>query len=279
MHSNTLASVDTAIAYDADRPCTACGRKTLHFVRTIESRRTGSTLNLYFCANCESFAMPSSYDQGSRPARSLEFHKRILDRNLEWSESLINRIDAAALPRATVVEVGCGSGATLHVAEKLGTEVAIGYDLNELLSDFARDQLEVEVRTGLWDRRAEHPRADMLMCLSVIEHLNEPDDLVEEFAAYCETHGSVLTVSVPLHDRSRHHEAFAPYRRGSAFRAGDSHVMYYSPKGFRALFRRHGARAVIPAPVRGWNIHFVAFDDQTATLLRRSKRSKAPAAK
>ncbi|HYH60698.1 MAG TPA: methyltransferase domain-containing protein [Solirubrobacterales bacterium] len=260
--------MDTAIIYEPDRPCAACGRAELHFVRTIESRRTGSTLNLYFCAACESFAMPSSFDQGSRPEHALEFHKRILDRNLSWSKSLFERIDAAALPRDTVVEIGCGSGATLHVAEALGTRIAVGYDLNELLSEFARDRFQVEIRSGFWDRHADHPSADMLICLSVLEHLNDPDELVGEFAAYCAEHGSVLVVSVPLHDRSRHHEAFAPYGRGSAFRAGDSHVMYYSPQGFRALLQRHGARAVIQAPIRGWSVHFVAFERRVAELLR-----------
>jgi SAM-dependent methyltransferase len=244
--------------------CTACGSPSVHFVRRVRSRRTDSRLSLYFCSECESFAMPSDHDQSTAREQTLKFHRKIMDRNLKWSRDLFRVVRDCRLPRKTVVEVGCGSGATLSVFQERGSR-AIGYDLNPALTEFA-EELGVDIRTRLWDR--DHPPADLLLCISMIEHLNEPDALLAEFADYCRDHGTILAASVPLTRPETFRYALVPLERGSPFRAGDSHVMYYSPRGFQALLHRAGAEHVLMRKVHGWRVHFTAFEEAGARRLR-----------
>jgi SAM-dependent methyltransferase len=237
-------------------------------LRHVKSWRTGAILPLYHCEACESFAMPSTYDQASDPG-SLRFHKRVLDRNLTWSRDLWRLLRRLRLPRETVVEVGCGSGATLHVAAANGAQ-AFGYDLDQVIAEWGSQELGVEIRARAWD--GDHPPADLVLCISVIEHLNEPDTLLAEFADYCAEHSAILCASVPLHGPETFRHVSHPYRDESPFRAGDTHVMYYSPKGFRALLRRAGAEFIFMRRMHGWRMHFVAFDEDAAARLRRAAR-------
>lgn len=247
--------------------CVACGKAGMHFVRTIRSRRRPANLPLYFCDKCESFAMPSDFHQQIKdPARAIQFHKNILDRNIKWSRGLVDWLTRSDFPTDGLHEIGCGNGALLKVAQDAGIRPAVGFEMNPHMAYFAQ-QLDVDIRPALWSAQVDAPPARLLAALSVFEHINDPRPLAREMAEYGRRHKAFAIINTPIIRDTKWRYVFTPYERGSPFDAADSHVLYFSPEGLPSLLKSAGAVAVRRKRVGGWNVHVCAFTVMSAAFL------------
>jgi hypothetical protein len=247
--------------------CVACGHPEMSYVRTIRSRRRPIFLPLFFCPSCNSFAMPSDYDQQiADPERAIAFHKKILERNLAWGGALIEFLLASKFPLSGFHEIGCGNGAVLKCAADKGISNAIGYEMNPHMSYFAQT-LGVDIRNEMWTEDNTLPPASILACLSVLEHINDPRGLVRGFGDYAQRHDAFCIVNVPIIRESKWSFVFQPYEQGSPFDAADSHVLYFSPNGLEALLTKSGATNIQQKRVGGWNLHIASFTAAGADFL------------
>ncbi|MEM7767800.1 MAG: class I SAM-dependent methyltransferase [Pseudomonadota bacterium] len=235
--------------------CAACGSSAIHHVRQIWARRTRRHLDLYFCDDCESFMMPAFYTPTDETLqKTVAFHERITPRNMEWSTPLWDQVLAHFPGARAVAEIGCGNGALLAEAERRGLS-ALGFELNPHVAAFARDRFGLDIRESLWDRTTDMPECNVLACISVLEHLEDPAALISEIAAYLKPRDGLAILSVPLIDESRWKHVVRPLAKASPFKSTDEHVQYFSPQGFATLLERCGFTSVERYVIGGWNIH------------------------
>lgn len=115
------------------------------------------------------------------------------------------------LPKGRLLDVGCGSGAFLQVAQQLGWTCS-GLELDPAAVKAARQQgLNVEV--GSYERLEQYPKGfDCIVCSHVLEHVYAPLDLLEKLYRALKPGGTLL-LSAPnaMSDASRF---FGPHWRG-----------------------------------------------------------------
>ncbi len=120
-----------------------------------------------------------------------------------------------------ILDFGCGSGAALDVCKNLGFVQTLGLDVsNDCVESTRRRGIRAE-KIGL-----EFPEVkedfDLIICLDVLEHLQDDVDYLSKLKNLLRTNGRIL-VSVPAHqllwsshDDSNHH--FRRYSRKSFIR-------------------------------------------------------------
>lgn len=73
----------------------------------------------------------------------------------------------------SVVDVGCGTGAWLHVAQKLGAQTIVGVEGSEIPADLLLVSPESLVIAEMEEPLSLKGRFDLCLCLEVAEHLSE----------------------------------------------------------------------------------------------------------
>jgi 2-polyprenyl-3-methyl-5-hydroxy-6-metoxy-1,4-benzoquinol methylase len=156
------------------------------------------------------------------------FHARVVD------------LVRAAAP-SCILEVGCGEGYVLAELQRAGVGAdLIGVDLSERAIDAARARVAPPVRLYVGDAREvaqtlDGRAADLVMMLEVLEHLHEPESMVENLTQLTTRH---VLLSVPRE----------PFFRGMnllrlknvrAFGNDPEHVNHWSARGFVELVARH----------------------------------------
>ncbi|REJ68065.1 MAG: class I SAM-dependent methyltransferase [Planctomycetota bacterium] len=140
--------------------------------------------------------------------------------------------------RATVIDIGCGTGA--NIAALAGDYRAVGIDTSADAIHFAAERFpEVDFRAGLApdDLSDCLPQAKLVMMMDVLEHV--PDDfalLSSILAAAAEGTYFLLTVPADLSLWSPHDEAFGHYRR-------------YDVERFRQLWQELPVEEQLVAPL------------------------------
>lgn len=131
----------------------------------------------------------------------IHLHKRTYAYLEEINEGILRRLPAGAEADASVLDVGCGSGALAEAIQKKGYQVW-GIELNEQAAEAARARgvhrviqgditSLASVRPALGDMRF-----DYLVFSDVLEHLYDPFTILTEYASLLKPGGRVL-VSVP----------------------------------------------------------------------------------
>lgn len=110
---------------------------------------------------------------------------------------LMRKYPHVVRPGASVLDYGCGRGRFLAEAATAGLN-ATGIELSDAAARFARDELNLDVRTGHEDALAKLPNEafELVTCFEVLEHTIDPRKtaalLAEKLAP-----GGVLAISYP----------------------------------------------------------------------------------
>lgn len=115
------------------------------------------------------------------------------------------------LPKGRLLDVGCGSGGFLSVAQQLGWK-CFGLELDPAAVKAAR-QRGLDVEEGAYDRLEQYPeRFDCIVCSHVLEHVHTPLDLLKKLNGALKPGGTLL-LSAP-NAMSHASDFFGPYWRG-----------------------------------------------------------------
>lgn len=98
-----------------------------------------------------------------------------------------------------VVEIGCAHGLLLAELKRLGYE-CVGVEVDERTAIWARDNMEVDVRAGLFPG-VELPSCDLFLAFDVIEHSPSPHKFLQE-AAQLLVRGGTVIIQTPIEYRS-----------------------------------------------------------------------------
>ena len=159
---------------------------------------------------------------------------RALKREVDWS----------AGPR--VLDIGCGYEATLLRAlqPRIAAGTAVDVSLSPALTDEGLRPIEAPIETAL--PQVEDASVDVVLAISVLEHLWEPELVLRECHRVLASDG-VLAVNVPSWAGKRALE-FSAYRLHlSPAEEMDDHKMYFGRRDLWPLLVRAGFR---PSAIR-----------------------------
>lgn len=169
-------------------------------------------------------------------------------------DGLLSRLEGHAGP-GELLDVGAGPGFLLSVAERRGWS-ALGLEPNPWAAAYARERLEVDVRTAAFGALAlERDRFRAVTMMDVLEHVPSPRDAIAE-AARVTRRGGLLAVLTP--DAGSVASRLMGARWPEVVRA-PAHLVLFSVRGLSSLLERHGYQ------VLGW--HSIGKTSRLATLL------------
>jgi SAM-dependent methyltransferase len=215
-------------------PCPVC-RKT----NTRLARRHGSC-DLRVCRDCGvRFAHPMEHPGQQWYEESPIYEEvrwnvpsvsQLADR-WEFAEALT----AVKRKSGTWLDVGCGRGDFLKVAESRGFKVT-GLDLNQILICVARETYRLtDVHVDTMESFASvYPerRFDVVSAFEVLEHLPSPHDFIDTCLSRLSKDGH-LVISVPGFERR-------PAWVNNEVDLPPHHLVLWSETGLRTLFEKHG---------------------------------------
>jgi SAM-dependent methyltransferase len=159
------------------------------------------------------------------------------------------------VPVGRLLDVGAGPGFLVAAACRRGWQ-ASGLDLNEWAAEYAQRELGVDVRAGdLADGAFAGEQFDAVTMMDVVEHVSDPDDLLERVAAIVRP-GGVVALLTP---DAGSFVSRALGRRWPEVRRPGEHMVLFSVRGLSATLARHGLVAA------GW--HSIGKTAPIATLL------------
>ena len=137
-----------------------------------------------------------------------------------------------------VVDIGCGSGMQLQEMSKNGYALAVGIDVNLNAALHGRKKSIENTDFIIADARHLPVKAscvDRIICAEIIEHVKEPDQLIQEISRVLKD-GGVVVITTP-NDRSVWgvYELFWDlFGRGRNYR--ETHLRFFSGSGLRSCF-------------------------------------------
>lgn len=142
--------------------------------------------------------------------------------------------ELVAMNPGRLMDVGCGSGATLMLARQLGWD-AQGIEMDSAAVAAARDA-DLEVEEGGYERLREHKQAfDCISCSHVIEHVYDPLDMFDAIYAALKSGGRLLLATPNV--KSDAHQYFGRFWRGLE---APRHLIMFSEATLIALLQERG---------------------------------------
>ena len=210
------------------------------WVKTLPLK-IGGSVELYYCMECESLSSPFS-PPSTNTATQLEWHKSVLERNLDWSNVLIDNLINKGCG-GPVVDIGSGIGSFLLAARERGWE-GVGFDLDIEVCQYGREQFNLDLRAEIW-REETSPKFSILTCISVLEHIHQPRPLILEMISAARMKRAKIYLSVPFFNRiwwkMLHTDTTAP---GHPFEYPHAHVTHFSYKGLELLCKQQGVESM-----------------------------------
>lgn len=186
------------------------------------------------------------------------------------------RKDIAPLlpPRAgRVLEIGCGSGATLAWLKSTGrADWTAGIELSPAAAAAAGERADLLFTGAVEDHlhRFEPGSLDLILCLDVLEHLVDPWQTVARLNRLLRPRGQVI-VSLP---NVRHHSVVLPlllrgrWRYVEAGIMDQTHLRFFSREGVLEMLRQSGLEPTRESVNYAWGSWDRARDRATLGLLR-----------
>ena len=231
--STTSLSIKERLLSDMPN-CPICESVKTEVIGIYSER--GTPVELFYCADCESFSSPFAPVQPV--SESISWHLKVQERNRGFSLDVLEKI---GIEKPVVLDVGCGIGTLIETATRLGGG-GIGYELNRACVDFGRDS-GLDLRCELWGIDSVHPKPTLITCVMVLEHIHQPRHLLRDLVLASKKYDAPLFISVPWFNErwwTFLDEAVAP---GTLNPLGSPavHVSHFSYFGFEKVVRSFGA--------------------------------------
>jgi SAM-dependent methyltransferase len=153
----------------------------------------------------------------------------------ETARRMLARIEAHAPSRGAIMDLGCWVGFLLAEARERGWSEQVGIEPSQFASDYARDRLELDVRTDdLFTAPLPEQHFDAVVLGDVIEHLPRPGEALDRIATLLAP-GGVAWFALP--DAGSRVAKTLGARWWSVI---PTHVQYFTRGSIGTLLGRHG---------------------------------------
>jgi SAM-dependent methyltransferase len=134
-----------------------------------------------------------------------------------------------------VLEIGCASGALLHLLRQYMPSRVVGIDIAEAPIRFGQEYYGIDLRcTSLEGAGFDQEEFDLILMLDLIEHVPNVAHFFAEAAKYLRR-GGCMFVLTPNADSS-----VVAGKRWTYLYAGLEHLIYFSPRTLELLARNNG---------------------------------------
>lgn len=223
--------------------CPVCLSTRLFYIRHIKGQRTGKYLRLNFCVNCHSLFNPSEYKEDDKAMMAdKNWHVSNFNKVTNRTSILLTRLKAFNPTPRTLLDIGSGVGATVLQAKSLGFD-AIGVEPNHYAVNYAKEQFSLDLRRDYFNRNLFQNRFDVITCIHVLEHLDNPRKLFQDAIETLNRPGLIFlsvpfirAITLPIY-------TLFPNLRGSPFHDNDVHIIHYSHKAFGMWAQEFGAHS------------------------------------
>jgi uncharacterized protein (TIRG00374 family) len=137
-----------------------------------------------------------------------------------------------------LIDIGCGSGVQVKEIGKMGYSLAIGIDINMNAIRFARERSLPDAEFIIADSQylpIKSSRADKIICAEIIEHLKNPQLLVNEIGRVLKNGGTVV-ITTPNDNSVWGIYEFFWDMIGRGRNYGETHLRFFSESGLRDYF-------------------------------------------
>jgi SAM-dependent methyltransferase len=149
--------------------------------------------------------------------------------------AVLERIERYAPERGALLDVGCWVGFLLAEARDRGWREAIGIEPSTFASDYARDRLDLDVRTEeLFTADLPSSHFDVVVMGDVLEHLTRANGALDRVSELLRP-GGVLALELP--DAGSRVATLLGRRWWSVI---PTHVHYFTRVSAETMLRRHG---------------------------------------
>jgi 2-polyprenyl-3-methyl-5-hydroxy-6-metoxy-1,4-benzoquinol methylase len=220
--------------------CPVCLSRQAVFLRYLKGKRTAKYFKLYFCANCRSLFNFSAYKEDDKALiADKQWHINHFDRNTKRAIPLLNELKNLYPQAETFLDIGCGIGATVLQARRLGWE-AVGIEPNPFAVEYAKDQFSLNVTCDYFKQDSFKNKFDIISCIHVLEHTETPRLLLKAAIETLNRPG-LLYLSVPFKKKEKLWKYILfPNYKDSPFFDNDVHIIHFSHKSFRLLAEEFG---------------------------------------
>lgn len=219
-----------------------------------------------YCQNCGTICTPHNVILDLHDP-SLAWHLSVESRNRSAARKLfaeVQQYHGRHIQR--VLEIGCGPGWLLS---ELPPHVSsVGYETNPYCVAYGKEKLGLDIRCEMFDMTAA-VQFDILFCLSVIEHIENPDELLFSISEKCKKNNATACLFVPFFSDTFMKYIHNTFERvpQNPFWAVPAHVVHYTKLGFLTLLKRFGAYDFQQCRLNGlWGAMLCKFSDTVEKL-------------
>jgi SAM-dependent methyltransferase len=184
-----------------------CGLDVADDVCIAQIDRYGLPLTSVLCLACGTVRIDPYLDEPSLSHFYAHLYQELYGRNRNLSglfayqgqnygERIANYYDSGLPPRATVLEVGCGTGGAIAAFDKRGHRIA-GCDLSDDLVRYGTSRGVANLWSGTIREAPAflaQQRFDLIYLFHVLEHVRSPLALLEELRERLAPQGRILVV-------------------------------------------------------------------------------------
>ncbi len=242
---------------EESRVCRVCSNAALTLVGRIQSSRTDEKVAAYSCPSCSHFSLfPILY------AQSKTFDWDGVKYYLERKDTLIPFFDRSLDQLQSIylkmfgrkpqyfLDVGCGMGLSVALASARGMK-AIGIEPEQKLAEYGVKHLGVSIEQGFFDQTfASSAKFDLIFCEQVLEHVDQPDQLLSLMEKHLSPEGIIYIGIPPVFPMNRFlsflKQKFSPNlplgHMLDIFHDPDEHVSCFTGKSIHRLADRVGLK-------------------------------------
>lgn len=218
VHSNDSMNTESLISEpsigDTERVelCYACaGRASSTIYPEVTDPLTLESFRVVACSECGlAFTLPRPREiERYYPSKYRSYRPivcRLLHASYAWRVKKWVKVNTSA---SSVLEIGCGPGLMLDAFRRLGWRV-MGIERNQDAAEIGRRALGLEIVSTPIEQFPSDARFDLILMFHVLEHVQNPLELLRECAARLSPKG-VLIISVPNFSSWQSHFAGAKW--------------------------------------------------------------------
>jgi len=137
-----------------------------------------------------------------------------------------------------ILDIGCGSGVQLRALEVAKPKLLIGTDVNRNALVYAKNKNILQSEFIIADAQNlpfKLETVNKIICAEIIEHLNEPDQMITETQRVLKNGGSIVITTPNEHSIWGVYEFFwDSFGRGRNY--GETHLKFFSVRELESLF-------------------------------------------
>jgi 2-polyprenyl-3-methyl-5-hydroxy-6-metoxy-1,4-benzoquinol methylase len=224
--------------------CPVCKATQVRKIRTLKGSRTGRGNPLYICLDCFSLYQRPGYHLGDDETlrADLSWHLDELAIHRKHSESIVRQLLDLNPNARTLLDIGCGIGASRAVAERVGLDYQ-GVEPNPYCVNYAKTVLSLDLMQAYFKADLFSDRFDLVIADMVLEHVVEPSAFVADVFSILSP-GGLFFLSVPGRRGGVLRVIYSlifPRAKYSLFLDNDVHINHFSRTGIMRLIAQNGA--------------------------------------